>query len=245
MTADGDNESGEGWRKRLLSEEHGKGEMLLIQALYRTMGIPVANYFFARTNITANQLTLISALFGILSGVLFLQGHYPFILGGAVALHFSLLLDYADGSLAKMRGEQGVFGDWLDITMDRVVDFSAIAGIIGGVYLGSGEPVVLAFGAVFIGARFLIDTTYALTLASYPFLKEKYKVTKNSKNRIIVVLRQFFYARTSFLFGAVVFAVIDQMFWYIVLMAAYSVLWYFAILLSFFRSIRAFETNKK
>lgn len=245
MNAGGNNENGGGWRKRLLSEEHGKGEMLLIQAVYRAMGIPVANYFFTRTNVTANQLTLVSALFGVLSGVLFLQGQHAFIIGGAAALHLSLLLDYADGSLAKLRDEQGVFGDWLDITMDRVVDFCAIAGIIAGVYLDSGQPIALALGVIFIGTRFLIDTTYALTLASYPFLKEKYKETKNSNKKSIVVLRQFIYARTSFLFGAIVFAVFDQLFWYVVLMTAYSILWYFVILLSFFRSIHAFENAKK
>lgn len=70
-----------------------------------------------RANVTANQTTLISCVFGLL-GVLALWAEFKFLSILFTYLHWTL--DYSDGWIARYTGTASDFGTWLD-TINHVV----------------------------------------------------------------------------------------------------------------------------
>lgn len=73
--------------------------------------------------ITPNQVTLMSGAVGLVAGVLIatspVEGVWYVPLAG-VLMYVSLLLDCADGQLARLRGQSSLVGTFLDGTVDAV-----------------------------------------------------------------------------------------------------------------------------
>ena len=69
---------------------------------------------FAILNVTANSVTWLSMLFGILGMVFFLSGGYEAQVLGSICIVIWLILDHVDGNLARYYGSQSSFGDYLD-----------------------------------------------------------------------------------------------------------------------------------
>ena len=70
--------------------------VLLVDPLASRMVLPVAN----RTDITPNQITIVSFAVGLLSAAAFTQGDHPWLVLGALLYHLSFVLDYMDGKIA-------------------------------------------------------------------------------------------------------------------------------------------------
>lgn len=87
----------------------------------------------ARTPVSPNQVTLLSGLVGVAAGTLVgLAAHRPeLMLGAAILLYFSVVLDCCDGQLARIRGVSSTTGAVLDGLADYAV---GIAMGIGGSY---------------------------------------------------------------------------------------------------------------
>jgi len=66
---------------------------------------PVAA-FFSRAGFTANQVSFLALVFGILCAVLFSLGMFP---AGSLALLVSALLDLVDGSIARQTSDPVAF----------------------------------------------------------------------------------------------------------------------------------------
>jgi CDP-diacylglycerol---glycerol-3-phosphate 3-phosphatidyltransferase len=100
----------------------------------------------ARTPLTPNMLTVIGAV-GVTAGALtlFPTGH---LFVGTVICTVFVLTDMLDGALARITGSSGVFGAFLDSTLDRVADSAVFAGI--AIWLaGAGHDRPLALVALF------------------------------------------------------------------------------------------------
>jgi CDP-diacylglycerol--glycerol-3-phosphate 3-phosphatidyltransferase len=100
----------------------------------------------ARTPITPNALTITGTV-GVSAGALalFPTGH---LFAGTMVCTFFVFADMLDGALARVKGTTGVFGAFLDSTLDRVADASVFAGIAAWFVLG-GHSRLLAGLAVF------------------------------------------------------------------------------------------------
>jgi hypothetical protein len=74
--------------------------------------------------ITPNQVTVLSGVTGLIGGVVIatapLHGSWQIPVAGVI-FYFSLLLDCADGQLARLRGESSLVGRFLDGFIDAVV----------------------------------------------------------------------------------------------------------------------------
>ncbi len=81
------------------------------------------------TNITPNQISIVSMLFGVATGVLFGFGTYDTFIFGAIALLISNILDCADGQLARLKKNGTGIGRIIDGFIDYVTGFSIFAGI--------------------------------------------------------------------------------------------------------------------
>ena len=92
---------------------------------------PLANPFarlLSRTPVTANQVTLLSALVGAVAGLLYaFPGWGPAY--GALLLLAMMVLDCTDGALARMRGGGTWQGRVLDGVADLVSTFSVHLGM--------------------------------------------------------------------------------------------------------------------
>jgi len=83
----------------------------------RIFARPISIYLtklFLFTPISANQLTLVSGLLGVIAGVFFvIGGHWNGILGAAF-LHLSFIFDYVDGEVARYKKQSSPKGEFLD-----------------------------------------------------------------------------------------------------------------------------------
>src|ERR1022692_3536872 len=100
----------------------------------------------ARTPLTPNMLTVIGAV-GVAAGALTLYptGH---LFAGTVVCTGFVLADMLDGALARLQGSSGLFGAFLDSTLDRVGDAAIFGGISIWLVTG-GHQRVLAGVALF------------------------------------------------------------------------------------------------
>ena len=81
----------------------------------------------ARTPVTPNMIT-VSGTFGVCAAALAL---FPIgeTFPGAATATFFVFTDMLDGQLARIKGDSGKFGAFLDSTMDRFADASVFGGI--------------------------------------------------------------------------------------------------------------------
>ena len=88
----------------------------------------------ARTPVTPNMLTVTGTV-GMTAGALslFPTGH---LFAGTMVCTGFVVTDMLDGTLARIQGSTGVFGAFLDSTLDRVSDSAVFAGIT--IWLATG-----------------------------------------------------------------------------------------------------------
>ena len=93
---------------------------------YRKFSKPIAQILY-KLNFEPNQVTILSFLLGVLSGVIF---YYRMFLFGLVVLFISEILDCADGDLARLKKKVSKKGEFLDSFLDRIVEVFVIYTLI-------------------------------------------------------------------------------------------------------------------
>jgi phosphatidylglycerophosphate synthase len=101
--------------------------------IFRPLGWPIAK-FLKNTPITANQLTFIGLIFGILSGVFYFYGGNLNYFFGALFLFIASLIDCTDGPLARLKNMQSEFGKILEGIVDYLVGLSVFIGLSISLY---------------------------------------------------------------------------------------------------------------
>ncbi len=113
-------------------------EELLDIFFYRPMSFLFVKLIYS-TNITPNQISIVSMLFGILTGVMFGFGTYQFFIFGAIALLISNVLDCADGQLARLKKNGTGIGRIIDGFIDYITGLSIYVGIGIGLSIATGN----------------------------------------------------------------------------------------------------------
>src|SRR5436190_13705950 len=85
--------------------------------------------------------------------------------GSAAALGLALILDTADGHLARLQGTASPFGRWLDATLDEMADMALHAAIAWAMFARSGQPLWLVLGMAYGMGKYLFATSDALWAA--------------------------------------------------------------------------------
>jgi phosphatidylglycerophosphate synthase len=88
----------------------------------------------ARTQITANQVTLLNFFVGLVGAALFAQPNRWLQVLGAFVFLFSSTVDGCDGEIARLKFQQSQFGGWLDIMTDNLVHVAVFGAIAIGLY---------------------------------------------------------------------------------------------------------------
>lgn len=101
---------------------------------------------FARTKISPNQVTALSGLIGLASGIVVAtapQGRSWQVPIGGFILFISILLDCADGQLARLRGQSSMMGRALDGYVDVISVASMFVGFAWFLYKAGYDPILI------------------------------------------------------------------------------------------------------
>jgi phosphatidylglycerophosphate synthase len=85
-----------------------------------------------KTKITPNQLTFSSFVLGLTGAFFLFLGEPGYFIVGGVLAQLSMIIDCSDGMLARAKGMGSHYGAYLDLFLDRIVDFSLLLGISFG-----------------------------------------------------------------------------------------------------------------
>ena len=110
---------------------------------------PVLQFFHRFSPATITWLAL---PFGVAGGLLAMYAPDDasgggWLLGGALMIALAMLFDGLDGSLARAKGEVTRWGDYLDHTIDRILDATWVVCISASVFVGD---MTLGFAAAFL-----------------------------------------------------------------------------------------------
>ena len=73
----------------------------------------------------------------------------------ALALAAALVLDTADGRLARLQGTGSAFGRWLDQVLDELADLTLHAAIAWSVFRSTGQPGWLVLGTLYVSGKYM------------------------------------------------------------------------------------------
>ena len=109
------------------------------------------------TRVRPNHLTLVAGALMLAASALVAFGRGLWIgqILPAAAMGLALVLDTADGHLARLQGTSSEFGRWLDSYLDELGDMALHAAIAWSAYQRTGLPVLLATGMVYASAKYL------------------------------------------------------------------------------------------
>lgn len=106
---------------------------------YRPLAFLLVKAIYS-TNITPNQLTVISMIFGILGGISYSFGtHMAFMVGAILYLLYNVV-DCSDGQLARLKKNGTTVGRILDGIADYVVSVALYSGIAFGYANNLSDP---------------------------------------------------------------------------------------------------------
>ncbi len=172
----GDPETAVIWRldraSSLSTAEEELKRRLTYQPLGRFWAFSLAERLAATlegTGVRPNHLTLAAAALLLTASAIVAfggPGYLPSI-AAALALAAALVLDTADGRLARLQGTSSAFGRWLDHMLDELADVALHAAIAWSVFQSSRQPYWLAIGMLYLGGKyvFMIQSLTGLEFA--------------------------------------------------------------------------------
>jgi len=121
----------------------------------RKFSRPTARFFADHTRVTPNQVTILSFLVGVASGLFF----YCHPLIGGLLAQMSSILDGVDGDLAVLTGQTSSFGGFMDSVLDRYADAAILIGMTCHVFSKQGIITSIFVGALALIGSFLVSYT--------------------------------------------------------------------------------------
>jgi phosphatidylglycerophosphate synthase len=167
----GSTESAVLWRldrpEALLSADEELTRRLTYQPIGKFWAFPLAEWLAERlrpTRVRPNAVTVASAalMLGAAAGVAVGATGPSAAAGIALAMAVALVLDTADGRLARLQGTSSAFGRWLDEFLDEMVDLALHAAIAWSAFARDGRPVWLLLGIAYASGKYLFRVQSSL-----------------------------------------------------------------------------------
>jgi phosphatidylglycerophosphate synthase len=159
------------WRldrpESLLAADEELIRRLTYQPIGRFWAFPLAERLaegLRPTAIRPNTVTAASAALMLAAAALVATGATgtAAAAGIATAMALALVLDTADGRLARLQGTTSAFGRWLDEFLDELVDLALHAAIAWAAYLRDRHPVWLLLGMAYAFGKYLFRVQSSL-----------------------------------------------------------------------------------
>ncbi len=127
--------------------------------VYRPLSQPLTRMLL-HTPVTANQVSYVVAVIGLLGCWFTAQYSQGSLILGAALVFAAGVVDGCDGEISRLRLTSSPFGAWLDTVVDEVTTGSYFIAIGYHTYLHHHEPWVAS--SIVIGATLYITTIYAI-----------------------------------------------------------------------------------
>ncbi len=163
--------------------------------------------FLSRTPVTPNQVTIISLILGIISGIFFSLGEHTYTITAGLLYFLSTVFDQCDGEVARLKQMETEFGRKLDIIVDAIANAVIVIGITIAVY------VKMDFALVII-AGFLAVTGISISLLLTTYFSHDSKKNTGTKDMLDKLNNKDFFYIIMLL--SVIF---NQMIWFLLIMA--------------------------
>jgi phosphatidylglycerophosphate synthase len=164
LSRGGSPESAVLWRldgpESLRSADEELTRRLTYQPIGKYWAFPLADRlagWLRPTPIRPNAVTLASAALMLAAAALIAVGVAgpAAAMGIAGAMALALVLDTADGRLARLQGTSSAFGRWLDEFLDEMVDLVLHAAIAWSAFARDGRPIWLLLGIAYASGKYL------------------------------------------------------------------------------------------
>ena len=195
--------------------------------LVRKISKPLAHFLMKYTSVTPNQVTLLSIFPGV-CGIFFLaRGGYTNTLIGAIAAFLYLLLDAADGPIAREKKLSSDLGAWFDgivgFFLLPLLMLAVAVGLQNYLALLVGAIAVLSFPLQFLIIHFFRSEIMGKAERLSGEIPPKFQWTRKIYGAILfypVLLLGAIFAKTVLLF----FAVCGTMVWVVTIFLQYRIL---------------------
>ena len=132
-------------------------------------------WIFARIPITANQITLLNLVVGLVGILIMSFGGYWNFLIGILIYTFSLSLDYSDGTIAKIKKIKSKKGKYLDFMMHEIHHTLMLIAIGIGVFKTTGNNIYIFLG---VFCSYILSLIHLFKLNLYKVFYEDSKKLK-------------------------------------------------------------------
>jgi len=130
---------------------------IISQIINRKFSRPTAHFLANRTKATPNQITILSFLVGLASGLFF----YNYVLIGGLLAQISSILDGVDGDLAIFTGKTSSFGGFMDSVLDRYADAAILIGMTCYAFSRQATVLSIIVGFAALAGSFMVSYTRA------------------------------------------------------------------------------------
>ncbi len=143
-------------------------------------------YFFNRWAIrvlysfpvSANQITFLSLVMGLLAAGFYLSGSANALVWAALCFYGKIFLDNVDGNLARVRGEVSRVGRFLDSFTDFVVTVAVYGAVTYRLAEETQGPTVWALGFFALLSGLIHCTYFVFYLVNYTSMVGTYKMNR-------------------------------------------------------------------
>ena len=112
-----------------------------------------------KTNITPNQISLISFIIGLFGALFFSNGDYFSLVIGGILVHLSSIIDGCDGEVARLKLVESKYGGWFDAVLDRYLDAIIIFGMVYGHWILHNDINIWIIGFIALMGSFINSYT--------------------------------------------------------------------------------------
>ncbi len=116
-----------------------------LAALNSATALPLG-HGLAALKFTPNAVSYLSLMVSLL-GIAAVVVRSDLVVLGALLVHVGLLLDHADGQVARLRGMGSTWGMYLDMVIDRIVEIGLIVASVAAALAGHGGWALLPLWA--------------------------------------------------------------------------------------------------
>jgi phosphatidylglycerophosphate synthase len=125
--------------------------------------------------VSANQITLLALIMGIVSAGFYLSNNAYSLVGAALFLYAKLFLDNVDGNLARVRGEESRFGRFFDSFTDFSVTLIVYLAITWRIVEETSDGSLWLLGGVAMVSGFIQCSYFVFYLVNYTSSVGSYK----------------------------------------------------------------------
>ena len=202
---------------KFLVDPDGEDSMKIVLFM-KKISYPIADKL-KNTSITPNQITFLSFLTGIISGLFFYLAEPSFLIIGAILIFISYMLDYMDGRLAKIRNMRTRLGGFLDHVSDSSKHAIVFFGVVWGIYNATGDFKIWIFGFSAAASYLLARLTHEM-FRRY-FMEIADDIT-NKEKKARGIIKEFFYDGNQVMILTVIGAIFNRLDWIIMLFGIYG-----------------------